>query len=265
MTKDNAIKLALEALEPLVRRAAPWGELDWLNGCKAITALREALAEQPAPVIQKSCKQCAHQYHYEQMTGPCGPCRFYSNFALAPQPAQQEPVTEFKSPGQRWEDGDDHDSRSEALYKFIAYTDFKHCGDSFCFKSGGDGDNGETLMFILDCWFAQQHTSPQPAQQLVDCHVTGVCVQSGLRAEQPAQQCKWPTCQREDYQQALAEQIKRELVGEQPPQRKPLPKNEWPKHPSSYWNDEYIGFSKSDLTNYAMQVLAAHNIKEKNT
>ena len=40
-------------------------------------------------------------------------------------------------------------------------------------------------------------------------------------AEQPAQQCKWPTCQREDYQQALAEQIKRELVGEQPAQREP--------------------------------------------
>ena len=35
---------------------------------------------------------------------------------------------------------------------------------------------------------------------------------------QPAQQCKWPACQREDYQQALAEQIKRELVGEQPAQ-----------------------------------------------
>jgi hypothetical protein len=28
----------------------------------------------------------------------------------------------------------------------------------------------------------------KPAQQLVDCHATGVCVQSGLRAEQPAQQ-----------------------------------------------------------------------------
>jgi len=49
----EAMKLALEALEPLVRRAAPWGELDWLNGCKAITALREALAEQPAPVQQE--------------------------------------------------------------------------------------------------------------------------------------------------------------------------------------------------------------------
>lgn len=44
----------------------------------------------------------------------------------------------------------------------------------------------------------------------------------GLDYEQPAQQCKWPTCQSEEYQQALAEQIKRELVGEQPAQRKPL-------------------------------------------
>jgi hypothetical protein len=34
-----------------------------------------------------------------------------------------------------------------------------------------------------------------------------------------AQQCKWPTCQNEEYQQALAEQIKQELVtGTAPPQ-----------------------------------------------
>ncbi len=77
---------------------------------------------------------------------------------------KQEPVAEFKSPSQRWEDGDDHDLRSEVLYKFIADTDFKHCGDSFCFKSGGDGDNGETLMFILDCWFAAY---PQPKREWV--------------------------------------------------------------------------------------------------
>ena len=38
----------------------------------------------------------------------------------------------------------------------------------------------------------------------------------------PAQQCKWPTCQSEEYQQALAEQIKRELVGEQPAQQEPV-------------------------------------------
>lgn len=38
----------------------------------------------------------------------------------------------------------------------------------------------------------------------------------------PAQQCKWPTCQSEEYQQDLAEQIKRELVGEQPAQQEPV-------------------------------------------
>ena len=47
-----------------------------------------------------------------------------------------------------------------------------------------------------------------------------------------------------------------------PPQRKPLPKSEWPKHPSPYVNDQYMGYSKSDLDDYAMQVLAAHGIKE---
>ena len=43
-------------------------------------------------------------------------------------------------------------------------------------------------------------------------------------------------------------------------QRKLLPKGEWPKHPSAYVNDEYIGYSTSDLDNYATQVLAAHGI-----
>lgn len=39
-------------------------------------------------------------------------------------------------------------------------------------------------------------------------------------AEQPAQhQCKFPMCHNEEYQQALAEQIERELVGEQPAQQ----------------------------------------------
>jgi hypothetical protein len=71
--------------------------------------------------------------------------------------------SEFKTPHQRWEDGDDHDPRSEAMYKFISDVDFKHCGDSFCFKSGGDGDNGETLMYILDCWFESNPHSKEAA------------------------------------------------------------------------------------------------------
>lgn len=53
----------------------------------------------------------------------------------------------------RWEQGIPHDPRSEALYKAIAQIDYKECGDSFGFKSGGDGDNGETLMYILDQYF----------------------------------------------------------------------------------------------------------------
>ena len=53
MTKE-VLKLALEALEPLVRRAVPWGELDWLNGCKAITAIKEALAESEKEPVQVS-------------------------------------------------------------------------------------------------------------------------------------------------------------------------------------------------------------------
>jgi hypothetical protein len=35
-------------------------------------------------------------------------------------------------------------------------------------------------------------------------------------------QCKFPMCQNEEYQQALAEQIKRELYTGEPAQRKPL-------------------------------------------
>ena len=57
MTKDEALKLALEALKPLVRRAAPWGEQDWLNGCKAITAIKEALA-QPEQYDQTALELC---------------------------------------------------------------------------------------------------------------------------------------------------------------------------------------------------------------
>lgn len=49
----------------------------------------------------------------------------------------------------------DHDQRSVELYRFIADMDYRN-GDGFCFKSGGDGDNGEFLMALLDEWFALQ-------------------------------------------------------------------------------------------------------------
>lgn len=47
MTKDEALDLALEALEKSLPRLAPYGEQDWLDSRAAITAIKQARA---APV-----------------------------------------------------------------------------------------------------------------------------------------------------------------------------------------------------------------------
>jgi len=57
--------------------------------------------------------------------------------------------------GKRWEQGMDHHKKSKELYKEIAALDFVN-GDIFCFKSGGDGDNGEWLMSLMDVYFEKQ-------------------------------------------------------------------------------------------------------------
>ena len=53
----------------------------------------------------------------------------------------------------RWGDGIDHHPKSVRLMKFIEEHDFKDYNDYFCWKTGGDGDNGETLMFQMDAFF----------------------------------------------------------------------------------------------------------------
>jgi hypothetical protein len=53
----------------------------------------------------------------------------------------------------RWEKGIPHDPRSITIYKSIEKIDFEENDDSFGFKAGGDGDNGETLMYLLDVHF----------------------------------------------------------------------------------------------------------------
>lgn len=57
---------------------------------------------------------------------------------------------------ERWEKGIPHDIRSKDLFDFIKEYDFKYCNDYFCFKEGGDGDNGEMLMYIFDEYFANK-------------------------------------------------------------------------------------------------------------
>jgi len=56
----------------------------------------------------------------------------------------------------RWENGIDHHPESERMYKRLAEIDFHFGDDYFCFKSGGDGDNGEVLMYLLDILFEER-------------------------------------------------------------------------------------------------------------
>ena len=56
----------------------------------------------------------------------------------------------------RWEQGMPHHPKSEELMESIADIDSKYGGDHFCWKWGGDGDNGENLMYLLDIHFEQQ-------------------------------------------------------------------------------------------------------------
>jgi hypothetical protein len=53
----------------------------------------------------------------------------------------------------RWEDGIDHHPMSERLMSFLKEHDFNDYGDYFCWKTGGDGDNGEILMYQMDAFF----------------------------------------------------------------------------------------------------------------
>jgi len=50
----------------------------------------------------------------------------------------------------KWEEGSDVRDESIQLARLIGEIDFHHYSDSFCFKFGGDGDNGETLAYIID-------------------------------------------------------------------------------------------------------------------
>lgn len=53
----------------------------------------------------------------------------------------------------RWEEGFNHHPKSVELFESIRQIDYELCGDYFCWKSGGDGDNGETFMYQLDIHF----------------------------------------------------------------------------------------------------------------
>ncbi|RTK97798.1 MAG: hypothetical protein EKK64_00925 [Neisseriaceae bacterium] len=51
--------------------------------------------------------------------------------------------------GKRWEDGVPHHPLANKLARMIGEIDFKHNSDYLGLSFGGDGDNGESLCFIL--------------------------------------------------------------------------------------------------------------------
>ena len=53
----------------------------------------------------------------------------------------------------RWEAGIPHHEKSEALVRDLAKIDTLYFGNYFDLKTGGDGDNGEVLMYMLDLFF----------------------------------------------------------------------------------------------------------------
>ena len=66
--------------------------------------------------------------------------------------AQRSQLTRIK----RWEEGIDHHPKSIELMSFLAEHDYHDLNDHFCWKTGGDGDNGETLMYEMDAYFEQK-------------------------------------------------------------------------------------------------------------
>jgi len=50
-------------------------------------------------------------------------------------------------------EGIEHHPMSERIVRFIVEHDFNDYEDHFCWKVGGDGDNGEALMYQLDAFF----------------------------------------------------------------------------------------------------------------
>lgn len=56
----------------------------------------------------------------------------------------------------RWEQGIPHHPKSVELMTALCEIDFQYCNDHFCWKTGGDGDNGETLMYEMDIFFERK-------------------------------------------------------------------------------------------------------------
>lgn len=68
------------------------------------------------------------------------------------------------APGERWEQGLDHDPRSEGLFDFMKSYDDSFNNGALDLKCGGDGDLGEELMYLMDEYFAARDSMNEGGQ-----------------------------------------------------------------------------------------------------
>jgi hypothetical protein len=60
---------------------------------------------------------------------------------------------DYKHEKDRWENGVEHHPMSVKLMEWMMDIDLHAYKDYLCLKAGGDGDNGEHLMFLMDGFF----------------------------------------------------------------------------------------------------------------
>ena len=56
----------------------------------------------------------------------------------------------------RWEHGINHHPKSKEIIKALAELDYHLTNDFLSIKTGGDGDNWEAMMYLLDIYFEGQ-------------------------------------------------------------------------------------------------------------
>lgn len=103
----------------------------------------------------------------------------------------------------------------------------------------------------------------QPASRIVDCHATGVCVQSGLRAEQPAQQepVAWWDKKLGVFDEKHFDHLQ-PLYTSPPAQRKPLTDEQIIAIGKELGLKCRLGGNPNIDFDYARAIEAAHGIKE---
>jgi len=94
VTKDEALKFAVKALLPLIKRASPYGEDDWLDGKEAIEKCNAALAQPAQEPVANQCKGiprkgCNYLTACDRVCNKCGEIHHHhqmvANFTFPPQ------------------------------------------------------------------------------------------------------------------------------------------------------------------------------------